>query len=87
MNFEQAQKLKDKMATWHNRAGMALKQGNKELVRSALKHKRRYRKLLDELNGQSDNPPPFMSLVPRGLPPGAGAGELAIQLSQSESAE
>jgi|688.fasta_scaffold326844_2 phage shock protein A len=45
----QAQDLKDKIKTWENRAEMARKQGNGELVKQALDRKRGYENALAKL--------------------------------------
>jgi phage shock protein A len=41
--------FKKQVSAWHNRAEMARKQGNDDLVRQALEQKRKYEKLLAEL--------------------------------------
>ena len=45
----QIQDLKDKIKTWGNRAEMARKQGNGELVKQALDRKRDYENALAKL--------------------------------------
>ncbi len=81
MSFQQADELKQEISKWQNRAQAAHRQGDRDLVRSALKEKRRYKRLLNEL--PSDDPP-FTALVPKRQPPGSGATEIALPLPKSE---
>jgi phage shock protein A len=47
--YSQAKDLKDKIKTWANRAEMARKQGNDELLKQALDRKRDYQNALAKL--------------------------------------
>lgn len=82
MSFEQAEELKHEIGKWQTRAEAAHKQGNRDLVRSALKHKRRYKRLLAEL--KTDDPP-FSALVPRYRPQSPSSSEIALPLPEPEN--
>jgi len=45
----QAQKIKDQIETWDNRAKMARQQNNEELAQQALERKRKYENALAQL--------------------------------------
>lgn len=81
VSLQQADELKQEISKWQNRAQAAHKQGDRDLVRSALKEKRRYKWLLSELPGDD---PPFMALVPKRQPPSSGASEIALPLPESD---
>jgi|LakMenE18May11ns_1017448.scaffolds.fasta_scaffold9849788_2 hypothetical protein len=81
VNFQQADELKQEISKWQNRAQAAHKQGDRDLVRSALKEKRRYKRLLNELPGDD---PPFSALVPKRQSPSSGADEIALPLPESD---
>jgi len=82
MSFQQAEELKQQISKWQNRAQAAHKQGNRDLVRSALREKRRYKRLLAEL---PTDDPPFSALVPRHRPQDPGASEIALPLPEPET--
>lgn len=82
MSFQQAEELKQQINKWQNRAQAAHKQGNRDLVRSALKEKRRYKRMLAEL--QTDDPP-FSALVPRHRPQSPGSNEIALPLPEPKN--
>lgn len=81
VSFQQAEELKHEISKWQNRAQAAHRQGDRDLVRSALKEKRRYKRLLNEL-GSDD--PPFSALVPKRQPPDSGASEISLPLPKSD---
>lgn len=81
VSFQQAEDLKQQISKWQNRARAAHKQGDCDLVRVALKEKRRYKRLLNEL---STDDPPFPALVPKRQPPSSGASEIALPLPESD---
>lgn len=82
MNFEKRQELQEQIRKWHARAKAALQQGERGLVRSAIREKRRYARLLAELPG--DNPP-HAALVPRQGLPGSGSGAIALELPEDRA--
>lgn len=49
---QQLQKNKDQAATWHNRASMAVQQGNDDLARQALQRKTQYAQAASDLETQ-----------------------------------
>lgn len=49
---QQLQKNKDQAATWHNRATMAVQQGNDDLARQALQRKQQYAQAATDLETQ-----------------------------------
>ena len=49
---QQLQKNKDQAATWHNRATMAVQQGNDDLARQALQRKQQYAQAAADLEAQ-----------------------------------
>lgn len=49
---QQLQKNKDQAATWHNRASMAVQQGNDELARQALQRKQQFAQAASDLETQ-----------------------------------
>lgn len=84
--FEQVQQLEQAINTWNNRARMAHQQGSKTLVRSALKEKLKFKKLLMDLRGHMDDHP-NTARVPLRKPPSAGAGEVALPLPKRKTTE
>ncbi|HEY9681539.1 MAG TPA: hypothetical protein V6C86_08155 [Oculatellaceae cyanobacterium] len=82
MSFQQAEELKQEISKWQNRARAAHKQGDCDLVRSALKEKRRYKRRLNELPGDD---PPLRAPVPKRPLPSSGADEIVLSPLESDS--
>ncbi|MCC7528322.1 MAG: Snf7 family protein [Candidatus Melainabacteria bacterium] len=82
--FDKIQELEQQISKWRTRAEMAHKQGSKDLVRSALKEKRHFQKLLNELRGTIDDHPQN-ARVPLKKSPDAGSGEIALPLPEASN--
>ncbi len=79
--------ITDRILQWGNRADMARKQGNDDLVRSALEHQMEWQKRLDELEPEfegGDQAPPNPSGVPRIPRPINGGAGVALRVPKPE---